>query len=233
MKRLLSAALLAVILHAWLFSLKLTWLINKTVRQQSDITPITITMSYRLPEVAPEKKEPAGQTAPKPKEVKPEKQPKQERPRKIINAALRPVGQDKAERPEPVTVGEGAENKVVEETVAISSDMDEKEENNNSASDSVSARITREAVPSYRVNPSPEYPRIARRRGWQGIVILSVFVNEKGRVSNLWVSNSSGYTVLDNAAVEAVRKWSFEPGAKGDMKVAMWVKVPIRFELKP
>ncbi len=89
-----------------------------------------------------------------------------------------------------------------------------------------------EAVPLYRINPPPRYPRAARRRGIQGTVVLSVYVDALGRVANLWVFESSGYRVLDNAALEAVKKWSFEPGRKEDITVAMWVNVPVRFELQ-
>ena len=84
----------------------------------------------------------------------------------------------------------------------------------------------------YRRNPPPGYPRTAKKRGYQGTVVLSVLVNENGMVSNLWVFTSSGYMSLDNAAVKAVRNWLFEPGKIGDKNVEMWVKVPIRFQLK-
>jgi len=63
-------------------------------------------------------------------------------------------------------------------------------------------------------------------------VVLSVFVDERGRVKNLWVLTSSGHRLLDNAAVKAARNWAFEPGMRGNKKVAMWVKVPIKFQLK-
>jgi protein TonB len=90
----------------------------------------------------------------------------------------------------------------------------------------------REAVPRYSVNPLPRYPAAARRRGQQGTVVLSVHVDEQGRVSNLWLFESSGHRVLDTAAVEAVRDWLFEPGMQNGRNIAMWVNVPVRFALK-
>ena len=90
----------------------------------------------------------------------------------------------------------------------------------------------REATPVYRENPRPRYPRIARRRGYQGTVILEVLVNQKGRVGKMGIFRSSGYSVLDKAAMTSVRTWVFEPGMRGDKKVEMWVKVPIRFQLE-
>jgi TonB family protein len=89
-----------------------------------------------------------------------------------------------------------------------------------------------EAVPLYKTNPAPLYPAAARRRGAQGTVVLSVHVDAQGRVSNLWLFRSSGHRSLDNAAIAAVKDWIFEPGMQNGRNIAMWVKVPVRFELK-
>lgn len=89
-----------------------------------------------------------------------------------------------------------------------------------------------EAVPIYRKNPTPRYPRNARRRGYEGKVILEVLVNEEGSVEDLRVFESSGYQILDRVAMKSVKTWLFEPGRRGDERVEMWVKVPIRFDLK-
>ncbi|HSQ84094.1 MAG TPA: energy transducer TonB, partial [Desulfobacterales bacterium] len=89
-----------------------------------------------------------------------------------------------------------------------------------------------EAIPIYRSNPSPKYPRIARMRGHQGNVLLDVLVNKDGKVHDLKIFKSSGYPLLDNAATSTVKHWLFESGMIGSEKVDMWVRVPIRFELK-
>lgn len=235
MKRLLSAALLAVMLHAWLFRLDFGWMINKAVRQQPDTTTVTITMSYRQPEIAPEKIEPIRQVEKKPREVKIAKRTKKERPKQIAKIHPGPVVPKQAERRDPDNVGEKKDNAATERTVSASSPTDAQSEKNITAAvtGTGAVQVTKDAIPSYRINPSPTYPRTARKRGFHGIVVLSVFVDENGKVSNLWVSTSSGYILLDNAAVKAVKDWAFEPGMKGDKRIAMWVKVPIRFELKP
>ncbi|MEW6664655.1 MAG: energy transducer TonB [Thermodesulfobacteriota bacterium] len=92
--------------------------------------------------------------------------------------------------------------------------------------------VLREALPAYRLNPAPAYPRMARRRGIQGTVLLDVLVNSLGRVKDLRVSQSSGHDLLDQAALAAVRAWTYEPARRGDEAVEMWVKVPVRFELR-
>ncbi len=88
------------------------------------------------------------------------------------------------------------------------------------------------ASPAYAKNPNPPYPRAARRRGYEGIVLLKVLVSREGRVDDLLVFKSSGHAVLDRSAVKAVREWLFEPGNIDGKPAKMWVKVPVRFELK-
>lgn len=93
-------------------------------------------------------------------------------------------------------------------------------------------QVVQEAIPLYRTNPSPKYPGIARRRGYQGNVVLEVLVGRNGSVVDLRVFLSSGHPILDRAAVTTVKNWMFEPAMKGEKKVEMWVRVPIRFKLK-
>ncbi len=88
------------------------------------------------------------------------------------------------------------------------------------------------ATPRYRDNPLPFYPRIARKRGIQGTVILDVFVEADGRVGDLRIAESSNHRMLDRAAQKTVRQWRFEPGREGERSVAMWVRVPVDFRLQ-
>ena len=92
--------------------------------------------------------------------------------------------------------------------------------------------IIREARPLYRINPPPPYPQIARKRGFQGVVVLEVLVKQNGSAADLRVQSSSGHPILDRAAMAAVKHWTFDPGTRGGRKVTMWVRVPIRFQLK-
>jgi TonB family protein len=58
---------------------------------------------------------------------------------------------------------------------------------------------------------SPEYPAIARRMGLTGIVRLQVVVAPNGTVKDTKVIG--GHPILVNAAVDAVKKWRFEPSS--------------------
>ncbi|MCB2148445.1 MAG: energy transducer TonB [Deltaproteobacteria bacterium] len=88
------------------------------------------------------------------------------------------------------------------------------------------------ATPRYSDNPPPVYPSIARRRGYEGVVVLDVFVGEDGSVLELRIVESSSYRLLDRSAIKAVEGWQFEPGRQGSKTVAMWVRVPLDFRLQ-
>lgn len=84
---------------------------------------------------------------------------------------------------------------------------------------------------NYSFNPKPEYPSIARSRGWEGKVILRVRVTAEGDSENVSISHSSGYDELDESAVDAVKRWRFIPAKRGETAVACTVNVPIIFTL--
>ncbi len=86
-------------------------------------------------------------------------------------------------------------------------------------------------IPAYRQNSPPRYPAAARQRGYEGLVLVSAEVKPDGRVGNLSLKKSSGYPILDDSAMAAVRKWLFRPGQRMGVAVSMWVDVPVRFAL--
>ena len=86
-------------------------------------------------------------------------------------------------------------------------------------------------IPAYRQNSPPRYPAAARQRGYEGLVLVSAEIRPDGRVGNLSLKKSSGYPILDDSAMDAVRKWLFRPGQRMGVTVSMWVDVPVRFAL--
>jgi protein TonB len=88
------------------------------------------------------------------------------------------------------------------------------------------------ARPRYKENPLPHYPRVARRRGYEGQALLHVQVLKSGRVGRIEMATSSGFEVLDSAALKSVKSWVFVPGTKNGVKIDQWVMVPVRFSLK-
>jgi protein TonB len=85
---------------------------------------------------------------------------------------------------------------------------------------------------NYLTNPKPEYPSIAKSRGWTGKVMLRVQVSPEGTANSVDVETSSGHEMLDEAAIDAVKKWKFIPAKKGETAVASAVIVPIVFSLR-
>lgn len=77
----------------------------------------------------------------------------------------------------------------------------------------------------------PRYPESARKAGAQGVTLLRIRVLENGRVGQVLIEKSAGYRDLDFAAAEAVKKWLFEPARRGKEAVAVWVMLPVKFEL--
>ena len=87
--------------------------------------------------------------------------------------------------------------------------------------------------PSYRSTPPPpRYPALSRRRGEQGTVWLRVQIDKTGTASEVRIKQSSGYDRLDAAAVQAVRRWDFEPAALKGVFRAAWVDIPVTFKLR-
>jgi protein TonB len=78
----------------------------------------------------------------------------------------------------------------------------------------------------------PAYPESARRQGVEGVTTLRFQVHTDGSVTEMAVVRSAGHPDLDEAALEAVMKWRFEPARRGKDAVVVWVTLPVRFELK-
>ncbi len=74
------------------------------------------------------------------------------------------------------------------------------------------------------------YPSVARRMGWNGVVHVALVINQEGRLLSATVHQSSGKSILDDAALEAALK------LKGDQlpkpKSLSTVILPIAFKLK-
>jgi len=88
------------------------------------------------------------------------------------------------------------------------------------------------ARPRYAENPKPLYPQEARKRGYEGEVLLRVEVLSNGWVGEIEVKRSSGHDILDRSAIQAVKQWKFVPAQKGETPVSVWVIIPVIFQLR-
>jgi protein TonB len=76
----------------------------------------------------------------------------------------------------------------------------------------------------------PEYSDEARKLRLQGIVTISAVIDAQGRPQGLRVIRPLGVG-LDEKAVEAVRKWRFQPAMKDARPVAVLVNIEVSFRL--
>ena len=78
----------------------------------------------------------------------------------------------------------------------------------------------------------PHYPRSARRKGLQGRVVVTVTVGASGKVSSCQISESSGYSTLDQSAVSAARRYRFFPAKNGlGQAISVRKAIPFNFQL--
>jgi len=80
-------------------------------------------------------------------------------------------------------------------------------------------------------NTPPIYPETARRAGWEGRVTVRVKVSADGLPMSVALQKSSGYGILDQAALRAVKTWRFQPRTMGGVAMAGTVDVPVNFTL--
>ena len=79
---------------------------------------------------------------------------------------------------------------------------------------------------------TPHYPRSARRKGFQGRVVVTVTVGTSGRVSSCQISQSSGHSSLDQSAVSAARRYRFFPAKNGlGQAISVRKAIPFNFQL--
>jgi periplasmic protein TonB len=88
------------------------------------------------------------------------------------------------------------------------------------------------AQPRYLKNPKPLYPPEAKKKGYQGEVLLRVEIFASGEVGQVEVKKSSGHEILDRSALAAVKQWRFIPAKKGANTVAIWVNIPVKFQIE-
>ncbi|MCC8998535.1 MAG: energy transducer TonB, partial [Candidatus Contendobacter sp.] len=86
--------------------------------------------------------------------------------------------------------------------------------------------------PRYRRPPSPPaYPAPAIRLEQQGTVLVQARISTAGDAIEVRVHQSSGHSLLDDAALAAVRRWAFVPATRNGVPIESWVRAPVNFVL--
>jgi protein TonB len=85
---------------------------------------------------------------------------------------------------------------------------------------------------TFSARPSPiDYPHSAKRRNIEGLVLVEVWLDEKGKQIKQRIINSSGHQILDKAALKGISQWQFSRQQDDGQAIAYRVQVPINFGL--
>ncbi|MCA9547001.1 MAG: energy transducer TonB [Myxococcales bacterium] len=82
------------------------------------------------------------------------------------------------------------------------------------------------------LSPPPRYPPTARADGIQGRVVVALLVGADGQVEQVQVEQAEPPGVFDGAAVQAVRRWRFQPATYQGRAVRAWARQAVRFDLR-
>lgn len=238
--RLIFFIVLSLILHATVFATIIS--LTPIVDEKAQPLMVGITTQYKDPGTG---KGNSLEPAPM-KKAEPEKKEEKTHEEKVFKRVVRKTPAKKPEKKEIISQDNNPVNEQTAVTSAIShanaGETDNVSQGGTQKGSGIgdrgtgldtkgSGRGTEIGYPNYGLNPKPAYPEIAKRHGYEGLVVLNVFVLESGSVGKIEIRKSSGYDVLDNSALDAVRNWVFIPGKRNGHATSSWVVVPIRFDL--
>jgi len=86
------------------------------------------------------------------------------------------------------------------------------------------------SAPRATYHPNPFYPEEARRQKLSGRVVLSTIITTEGTAANLRISKSAGHG-FDEAAIECVKRWKFDPGLYDGKPVPVAMEMEVDFKL--
>ena len=81
-------------------------------------------------------------------------------------------------------------------------------------------------------NRRPNYPDGSRRRGEEGVVRVELLIDPTGRVADVRILESSGFSALDAAALQTLREWRFRPAQRGGLPVAGSITTAVHFRIE-
>lgn len=152
----------------------------------------------------------------------------------LVSVKARPEVQKPKELPEKQPIHEERQDdkrtqKVIKEVKEAQEEIKKKEDINSQQNDKSGALVEAQLKEQY--NKPPTYPRLARERGYEGKLLVKVFVTKEGFVEKAEIIRSSGYHVLDRSALKSVKKWRFRPAEKFGVSVESVLEIPFVFIL--
>jgi protein TonB len=98
------------------------------------------------------------------------------------------------------------------------------------SSDDIFSMAELDQAPRVMFQPAPQYPPELKKKKIQGTVYVLFIVDQEGRVRDPKIQKSDN-TAFDVPAMNAVKKWRFEPGKVGGKAVQFRMRVPLTFAL--
>jgi len=223
---------LAALLHAVVAAALLAW---PAPPPGIDTAPVIELVLAPAPEPAP-LPAPQPQAAPAPAPPVPSPAPAPAAAPAKANPAPRPRPAPQTPQPAAITAPSAAESAAISDSAAPAATPQTGDGGPIAAAGPVHAAPQAMGEPDLRPAatdaPRPPYPRAARQRGLQGVVMVRVAVSADGLPTEVFIKESSGHPLLDEAAVEAVRRWRFSPARSAGRAVAAAVEIPVRFALE-
>ncbi len=91
--------------------------------------------------------------------------------------------------------------------------------------------LEKESAADLSSNRPPAYPLAAVHQRLEGVVLLQLTIRDDGMVDEVTIIKSSGHEILDDAAIDSVRKWTAQPARRWGRAVESVERLPIRFRL--
>jgi protein TonB len=77
----------------------------------------------------------------------------------------------------------------------------------------------------------PTYTRRARRKGQEGTVGLNLLIDKRGMIVDLRLKQTIPDSDLNEAVLDIIRSWRFDPARKAGVPVSVWKPVTIEFSI--
>jgi protein TonB len=212
--RKIGSLLFVILMHALpLYAIVQSGMAGQAIRTiQTEIVAMII-----APEQAPEPTPPQPQPKTKPKTVPVKKTPPVPKLEPAPSSITAPPV------PETAEVAEVAEVLQPKEQVV--------EKSPGAPADAGVPRTINSSDVSYINAPNPGYPSASRRLGEEGLVRFRVLISEQGRAERIEIQKSSGYTRLDDAAMQSIRRALFKPYMEDGKAIPVYAIIPISFKL--
>lgn len=156
-------------------------------------------------------------------------QPEETRPDLLVLEELDTENpfEEKAEPKTPKTIAVATQSTPAKKSGPTPAELAKREEQRRA---SLARKISQQA--SVIATGTPNYPKSARSKGHQGRAVVIVTVGTSGQVSSCQLSQSSGYSSLDQSALSAARRYRFSPAKNGlGQPVSVKKAIPFNFQL--